>query len=119
MPAITLTSEALSAARSHTREVCRRHDVVPERADDAVTIVSELIGNVIRHGKQPSAYAVRMDRDDVLITVDDAERSAPISGSLSGDVGENGRGLLIVASLARRWGWTPCVQGGKRVWARV
>ena len=119
MPAITLTREGLRAARSHTREVCRRHDVVADRADDAVTIVSELIGNAIRHGKQPCAYAVRMDRDDVLITVDDAERTGPGTGCSGSDVAENGRGLFIVASLARRWGWTPCVKGGKRVWARV
>ena len=119
MPAITRTGEGLRAARTHTRDVCRRHDVVPERADDAVTIVSELIGNAIRHGKQPCAYAVCMDLDDVLITVDDAERTGPTSGCPGGNLAESGRGLFIVASLARHWGWMPCGSGGKRVWARV
>ncbi len=118
MPAITRTGEELRAARSHTREVCRRHHVVAERADDAVTIVSELIGNAVRHGKHPCAYDVSMDHGDVLITVDDAERAGPAEGVPSGSVDESGRGLFIVASLARRWGWMPRPHG-KRVWARV
>ena len=118
MPAIPPTGEGLRAARSHTREVCRRHHVAGERSDDAVTVVSELIGNAIRHGKQPCAYGVRMDHGDVLITVDDAERAGPAEGVPSGRLAESGRGLFIVASLARRWGWMPR-DHGKRVWARV
>jgi len=30
---------------------------------------------------------------------------------------ENGRGLMIVKALSRRWDWDPAEDGGKYVWA--
>lgn len=108
----------LSGARATARAVCREHGIDGDRLDDAVLVTSELVGNAIRHGSTPLAYDVLMDGDAVRIVVQDAEPQLPGEASPSGATVEGGRGLFIVAELARDWGWSPC-SGGKRVWATV
>jgi anti-sigma regulatory factor (Ser/Thr protein kinase) len=106
------------AARADARKVCADHGVDDDRTESAVLVLSELVGNAVRHGTPPVSYTTGLDRDDVLLTVDDGT-SAPPLGSAGGDPdAESGRGLLLVTSLSRSWGWRP-LAGGKQVWARV
>ncbi|TLQ42354.1 sodium/proline symporter PutP [Streptomyces marianii] len=77
-------------------------------------IVSELVTNAIRHGTGP--IGLRLIRDRGLICeVSDASSTSPrLRHARTTD--EGGRGLLIVAQLARRWG-TRYTKTGKIIWA--
>ncbi|WP_318036686.1 sodium/proline symporter PutP [Streptomyces chengmaiensis] len=76
-------------------------------------IVSELVTNAIRHATGP--VALRLIRDRALICeVSDASSTSPrLRHARTTD--EGGRGLLIVAQLARRWG-TRYTRTGKIIW---
>ncbi|MER5375803.1 SpoIIE family protein phosphatase [Streptomyces sp. NPDC002553] len=79
-------------------------------------IVSELVTNAIRYGHDP--IQLRLIRGDALICeVSDGSSTAPhLRRARTFD--EGGRGLLLVAQLAERWGsrQTPT---GKTIWAEL
>jgi PAS domain S-box-containing protein len=78
-------------------------------------IVSELLTNAIRHAQPP--IQVRMILDDALsCEVSDGSSTAPHLRR-AGRYDEGGRGLLLVASLAERWGSRP-TRTGKTIWAQ-
>ena len=54
----------------------------------------------------------------VRVEVDDCSEHLPEVGPDGGSGAESGRGLLLVAELAQRWGAHP-FPGGKRVWFEV
>ncbi|MEU2156258.1 ATP-binding protein [Streptomyces sp. NPDC019396] len=95
-------------------------------AHDAVTlVVAELCANAVRHGHvagrdfhvlltaDPTTGTVRIEVSD---TRGERLPHLPTATALDGD---SGRGLLLVAALAARWGWSPRAGGGpgKTVWA--
>ncbi|MEU1942002.1 SpoIIE family protein phosphatase [Streptomyces sp. NPDC059474] len=77
-------------------------------------IVSELVTNAIRYGN--GHIRLRLIRQDTLICeVSDASSSSPrMRHARTTD--EGGRGLFLVAQLARRWG-ARYTADGKNVWA--
>jgi hypothetical protein len=79
-------------------------------------IVSELVTNAIRHGGGP--VQLRLIRQDTLICeVSDGSNTAPhLRRAQAFD--EDGRGLFIVAQLAKRWG-TKQGSHGKTIWAEL
>ncbi len=82
-----------------------------EFADRVPLAVSELATNAVLHTGRPFTLTVRGDKDLVrLDAVDSAPDLVPVASVLHGiasDItllSETGRGLLITASLANRWG---------------
>ena len=76
-------------------------------------LVSELVGNVVRHAKGP--VALRMLRSRTLICeVSDGSLTTPRMRRAS-VLDEGGRGLQLVAALSRRWG-TRYTATGKYIW---
>ncbi|MFJ4523481.1 SpoIIE family protein phosphatase [Streptomyces sp. NPDC088810] len=77
-------------------------------------ILSELVTNAIRYGRDP--IGVRLLRDRTLICeVSDSSTTSPhLRYAASTD--EGGRGLFLVAQLAERWG-TRYTPHGKVIWA--
>ncbi|MEO3751821.1 ATP-binding protein [Streptomyces sp. B6B3] len=43
----------------------------------------------------------------------------PVGSPVANSSAERGRGLLLVAALADRWGTRPCPPDGKTVWAEL
>lgn len=89
-------------------------------------LVAELVANAVRHGRAPGrdfhlrvAFEARTRM--IRIEVGDASARQPRFGSQSvaGPEDESGRGLLLVAVLAARWGTAPREPIGKTVWAEV
>ncbi|MEV0963721.1 ATP-binding protein [Streptomyces sp. NPDC049910] len=97
-------------------------------AHDAVALlVAELSANAVHHGRVPGRdFHVRLTvpagpLSTVRIEVADTrgERLPEPARRLPGADRTDGRGLLLVAALADRWGWgpRPCEAPGKVVWA--
>ena len=77
-------------------------------------VVSELVTNAIRYGQHPVQLRLIHGRT-LIIEVSDASSTAPhLRRARVYD--EGGRGLLLVAQLARRWG-TRQTPTGKTIWA--
>ncbi|WSW72075.1 SpoIIE family protein phosphatase [Streptomyces sp. NBC_00996] len=87
-----------------------------EVAFTAELVVSELVTNAIRYGALP--IQLRLIRDTALICeVSDGSSTAPhMRRARMFD--EGGRGLLLVAQFAERWG-TRHRAGGKSIWAEI
>lgn len=118
MQPLIASPQCIRAARAAARAVCLHNGIRGERMEDVVLVTSELVGNAIRHGRSPLAYDVAMDGNAVRVVVQDAAPRPPGHVSPAQSSAEGGRGLFIVAQLARDWGWSPC-SDGKCIWATL
>ncbi|MEU4843027.1 ATP-binding protein [Nocardia testacea] len=83
---------------------------------DAVQVSDELVSNACRHARSPRTCRLMIDgRGRFRVEVDDAS-PAPARVRYPDHTG--GRGLLLVAQLATRWG-TDYRDGRKTVWAEL
>lgn len=89
-----------------------------EVVDDAVLLVSELVTNAITHAGTPTTLEVRVEAGGVRLEVQDLHpsRMLRMGANPASGTSEHGRGLLLTAALATRWGveYRP---DSKRVWA--
>lgn len=98
--------------------------------NDTVTLIAaELAANAVRHGHVPGrdfrlrltvVVAAEPGSTTIRIEVTDTRTERlPALASPAPDA-EAGRGLLLVAALATRWGTTPRTAApGKTVWAEI
>ncbi|NWF29248.1 SpoIIE family protein phosphatase [Streptomyces sp. PKU-EA00015] len=113
---------SVATARAFVRDTLQgwgHSDVV----DDAVVLTSELVTNAVVHAGTSADVLCLRSEDGVRIEVADRypEREIPIQGSgrhFGSPDRENGRGLLLCAALASRWGveYTPT---HKQVWFQL
>ncbi|UGQ10309.1 ATP-binding protein [Yinghuangia sp. ASG 101] len=95
----------------------------PDLIDDTQLIVSELVGNVLRHTDSGHVVvSLRLlpegeSRGALLGTVTDCSAKLP-GMRCADDRAEGGRGLTIVDALAGEWGTRGTVDG-KEVWFRL
>jgi serine phosphatase RsbU (regulator of sigma subunit)/anti-sigma regulatory factor (Ser/Thr protein kinase) len=100
-------------ARGQTEEQLSRWGL-PDLITTAELLVSELVTNAIRYASGP--IRLRLIRQSVLTCeVADASSTSPRLRHPR-TLDEGGRGLFLVAQLARRWG-TRYVGNGKIIWA--
>lgn len=84
----------------------------------AALLVSELVTNVVLHAATPARLSVALTPPGVLrIEVSDGAADRPLRPRLPGTSTE-GRGLALVAALARRWG-ADRHDSGKTVWLEL
>lgn len=89
-------------------------------------VVAELAANAVRHGRVPGhTFGLRLVHDvaGALVRIEVADAAAarrpPATAPRSAPDAESGRGLLLVAAVAVRWGCVPRQPVGKTVWAEV
>jgi serine phosphatase RsbU (regulator of sigma subunit)/anti-sigma regulatory factor (Ser/Thr protein kinase) len=119
---------APSRARSFTREALGSWGLPPERVDDAVLLVSELVANAVQHagtklevackliGGGPDPLDSTVSGIEVRVTDRHPARALPEAPAALGDTeSERGRGLLLPTALAAAWGVT-YTAAAKTVW---
>ncbi|MGW2765336.1 SpoIIE family protein phosphatase [Streptomyces sp. NPDC001275] len=80
-------------------------------------VVSELVTNAIRYAQPPIQLRLILEADHLTCEVSDSSTTTPhLRRARTFD--EGGRGLYIVAQLARRWG-TRHRYDGKTIWAEL
>lgn len=115
--------EAVTDARHFTTTMLRSWGLDP-LCDDIGLVVTELVTNALRHSLPPRAAEtpqtiwLRLMRRSsyVLCGVVDAGQGVPQRREPD-FIAESGRGLHLVDSFSRRWGWQGMACGRKVVWA--
>lgn len=92
--------------------------VAPALVDDVALVVSELVTNAVLHA-DPPAWLRLIDRGQgaIRVEVEDGNREIPRRAGY-GEQADTGRGLALVAALARSWG-IEATPTGKVVWAEL
>ncbi|MEU9604668.1 ATP-binding protein [Streptomyces sp. NPDC048057] len=117
-------AEVLLPSRPESAAIARRltHSVVVRQwalsvqlAESAVLLVSELVGNAVRHTGARS-FGLRMSRRPGLIRVEvrDPSRGLPCLLPVQ-PLDVSGRGLFLVDELSSRWG-VDLLPRGKTTW---
>ncbi|MEE6264776.1 MULTISPECIES: ATP-binding protein [Streptomyces] len=121
-------ADSVAAARGHVRQVLARWGLPPGSAatDDLLLIVSELATNAVQHtrGRSPAfTVELRLEREEHLCLGVTDGLSRPPRRLPAAVQQDNGRGLVIIRSLAAERGgrlWVePVAAGGKTVWVTV
>lgn len=115
--------QCVTIARRHT---ARLVDVwgYPEAADDAAALLSELAGNAVQHGRlrgrlfQVELIVTAATPPTLRIAVSDARGESLPRPRHATPEDEFGRGLLIIRTLATRWGVARRTVG-KTVWCEL
>lgn len=86
----------------------------PAAGDDAETLVSELATNAVLHAKTDYTITISRTNGTILVRVFDMNSVLPRERHYGPD-STTGRGILLIARLATRWGVEP-EGSGKAVW---
>lgn len=115
---VALPGEARSVpqARRFVREVLASWHL--DGAEPAASLaVSELVANAVLHARSDVTVRVFQVPGGVRVEVHDASPRQPAPRSYPSDA-TTGRGLALVAALARNWGVEPTT-AGKAVWCEI
>jgi anti-sigma regulatory factor (Ser/Thr protein kinase) len=103
------SSDAPRQARHRVRGL-----VPPERVDDAMLLVSELVTNAVKYGPEESIRLIITHRDGrTRFTVHDRGGGPLPEMRAENDPAPGGHGLRLVDAVADRWG---VERGSTRVW---
>jgi anti-sigma regulatory factor (Ser/Thr protein kinase) len=113
-------ASAPSVARAQTRSALRSWRL-PGLVDPLLLVVSELVGNAVRHGGAPIRMLLRRTGPGVRVEVhDEAPGAAPAGASALPDLdAESGRGLFLVDAVSSDSGVQQIPDDGKVVWATL
>ena len=119
---LPFTASSVGVARRHLVSDLIEAGARASAVTDAALVISELLSNALRHaGPLPGAgirVAWDLDPGSVRVSVSDGGGlTRPVLGAPTATA-TGGRGLQIVAKLARRWG-SLCDDEGSTVWAEV
>ena len=108
-------------ARAGLRNALRRHGASELRGHDAALVVSELVGNSLRHASPLADGTIlvrwRYDGTSLTIEVTDGGGGEPVLRQAGIDA-VSGRGLAVIDAVARRWGYRQEAEG-TTVWAEL
>jgi serine/threonine-protein kinase RsbW len=114
---------AVSSARRQVRADLEALGIPELVRDDVEVVVSELLGNSVRHARPISGGVVLLQwqagSDEVMIRVTDGGGGRGVEPCQPGPLAVSGRGLQIVERLARVWVVSEHAGGLRSVWASV
>ncbi|MEU8208318.1 ATP-binding protein [Micromonospora sp. NPDC049044] len=119
-PGAVLSAElapAVGAARQARELVtigCRRWGM-PMLVDPATIAITEMVNNVVAHARTPMTVRLAARDDTLHLAVRDYSARHPTFAGLSPPNRVGGRGLLLIDTVARRWG-SSALPDGKVVW---
>ncbi len=113
-----LAPEAESArlARRFISDFCNAAALGDDLCQTASLLTSELVTNAVRYGGSHALLEARMPGGVLRVAVQDANPDLPALGASPDLTAEGGRGVLLVSTLADRWGVERTSEGGKAVW---
>jgi hypothetical protein len=116
---LSLDLEPVGGAARRSRELvteaCGRWDL-PALAGPACIVVTEMVNNVVAHAKTPMIVLLAMRPDAMAVAVRDRSTTVPQFTGPVPATSHGGRGLLLIDSVADRWG-SLRLERGKVVWA--
>jgi serine/threonine-protein kinase RsbW len=114
---------AVSAARRQIRRELAAENLPDPLLDDVEVVVSELMGNAVRHARAIAGGVLlvgwRLVDDELTIRVTDGGSAKRIETRDSSPMADSGRGLHIVERLASSWGVTDHAGSLRTVWATL
>lgn len=115
VPLPSRPESAATARRLAQVVVLRQWGLSPKMTEDAVLLVSELVGNAVRHtGARVFGLRMRRRRGWIRIEVRDPSRGLPCLMPVQ-EMDISGRGLFLVDKLSDRWG-VDLLPRGKTTW---
>jgi hypothetical protein len=117
---VSLALEPHVGAARRSREViteaCERWER-PEFEDSACIVATEMVNNVVAHARTAMTVLIAPKGDGMSVAVRDRSEVTPsYVGEPVAPTAYGGRGMLLIDSVASRWGSLPLADG-KVVWA--
>ena len=120
--AIPIGAQAPGVARSVVARRLADH-VAPSVLETALLLVSELVGNSVRHSGVPEGedlvLRVYLRRESCRLEVEDPGRDGVIAPQPRDLLRGGGMGLQLVQTLSERWGVIRAAEGPTCVWAQL
>jgi len=117
--ALPVTGRAAGLARQVTRDALAVWQVA-HLEETAVLLVSELVGNVLRHARTrvlAMALCLDLEATSLLIEVHDTDPHEPRPRTPA-TLDESGFGFVLIEALAGKWGVRQ-TEIGKAVWVEL
>lgn len=115
VPLPSRPESAATARRLAQVIVLRQWGLSPKMTEDAVLLVSELVGNAVRHtGARVFGLRMHRRRGWIRVEVRDPSRGLPCLMPVQ-EMDISGRGLMLVDKLSDRWG-VDLLPRGKTTW---
>jgi hypothetical protein len=109
---------AARRSRELVTEACARWEL-PDLAGPACIVITEMVNNVVAHARTDMVVLLALQGATMTVAVRDRSPAVPrFSGEPVPVTSYGGRGLLLIDSVATRWGCLP-VPDGKVVWAAL
>ena len=107
--------ESARLARRFIVDFCAAARLDEQVCETAALLTSELVTNAVRHGGSSVVLEAHLPPAVLRVSVRDDDPSLPDASLRPTATAEGGRGILLVSTLATRWG-VEAVEGGKAVW---
>lgn len=108
------TVGAARQARELVTTGCQRWGM-PTLTDPACIAITEMVNNVVAHARTPMTVRLAPQDSTLHLAVRDHSPRRPAFAGVSPPTRAGGRGLLLIDTVARRWG-SSAVPDGKVVW---
>ena len=107
---------AARRSRELINDACERWDR-PGLSGSACIVATEMVNNVVAHARTPMTFLLATHGNGLSVAVRDDSAAVPFfTGAPVSPTAYGGRGMLLIDSVAARWG-SLGLSGGKVVWA--